>query len=334
MMNKTDTAKLIMIGTHMLKNIITVKNVNKTYKKNQTSKLFKAVNDVSFNVEEASCFGFLGPNGAGKTTMMKMIYCRIERDINTDSDSKIDIFGIDPARDPLKIKFELGVVPQEDNLDEELNVFQNLMIYSKFFGLPKKEAKMRIDELLEFMELSEKRKSSIRALSGGMKRRLVIARALLHNPRLLILDEPTTGLDPQVRHTIWEKLQELKENGTTILLTTHYMDEAFQICDNIIIMDKGKKILEGSPKILLKENLEKYVLELKKSKKNNLAKLNINEKTIRIDNTHSLPCLFSNDFNELRKITEILNDEEHYLRQTNLEDLFMKLTGRSLNEHQ
>jgi lipooligosaccharide transport system ATP-binding protein len=316
----------------MSKNIITVKNVNKTYKNTQSSKSFKAVNDVSFDVEEASCFGFLGPNGAGKTTMMKMIYCRIERDEALKS--KLDVFGLDPASDPLKIKFVSGVVPQEDNLDEELDVYQNLMIYSKFFGIPKKEAAIKIEELLEFMELSEKRKAPIRALSGGMKRRLVIARSLLHNPRLLILDEPTTGLDPQVRHTIWQKLRDLKEQGITILLTTHYMDEAFQICDNIIIMDKGVKILEGSPKTLLNDNMEKYVLELIKVKRDIIPKLNIDKNIIRADDIHDPPHLFSNDFDALRKVADSLQDGERYLRQTNLEDLFMKLTGRSLNEHQ
>ena len=314
-----------------MNNLIIAKNVHKTYKGGSFKK-FKAVDDLSFNVEKASCFGFLGPNGAGKTTMMKMIYSRLERDVKPDS--TIDVFGFDPAKDPLKIKFVSGVVPQDDNLDEEINVFQNLFIYSKFYGMPKRDAKKRIDELLEFMELSEKRKADVRALSGGMKRRLVIARALLHEPRLLILDEPTTGLDPQVRHTIWNKLRELKENGLTILLTTHYMDEAYQICDNIIIMDNGKKIIEGSPRILLKNNLEKYVLELIKVKKGILAKLNIDKKLIRVDSFHEPPHLYSDDFNALRKVSEVLQDGEHYLRQTNLEDLFMKLTGRSLNEFQ
>ncbi len=311
--------------------LITADNVNKTYNAGSAKK-FKAVDGLSFNVEEASCFGFLGPNGAGKTTMMKMIYSRLERD--SDPKAAIDVFGFDPLKDPLKIKFASGVVPQEDNLDEEINVFQNLLIYSKFYGMPRKDAEKRIDELLEFMELSEKRKADVRALSGGMKRRLVIARALLHEPRLLILDEPTTGLDPQVRHTIWKKLRELKENGMTILLTTHYMDEAYQICDNIIIMDKGKKIIEGSPKVLLRNNMEKYVLELIKVKKGALEGFDIDKETIRVDNFHEPPHLYSNDFNSLRKVADVLKDGEHFLRQTNLEDLFMKLTGRRLNEFQ
>jgi lipooligosaccharide transport system ATP-binding protein len=314
-----------------MRNLIAVKNVSKTYK-TDSDKKFKAVDNMSFNVEETSCFGFLGPNGAGKTTMMKMMYSRLERDVNVDS--IIDVFGFDPTKNPLKIKFASGVVPQEDNLDEEINVFQNLLIYSKFHGMSKRDAGKRIDELLEFMELSEKKRVDVRTLSGGMKRRLIIVRALLHKPRLLILDEPTTGLDPQVRHTIWNKLRELKENGTTILLTTHYMDEAYQMCDNIIIMNKGKKIIEGSPKVLLRNNLEKYVLELIKVEKNLLARLDIDKKFVREDNIHKPLCLYSNNFDVLRKIADALQNGEHYLRRTNLEDLFMKLTGRSLNEFQ
>ncbi|MCF7791831.1 MAG: ABC transporter ATP-binding protein [Victivallales bacterium] len=316
----------------MRMNVISVKKAVKTYRNENSAASIRAVDNVSFDVEEASCFGFLGPNGAGKSTMMKMIYCRIERDLLLNSD--ISIFGLDPAKTPLKIKYLSGVVPQEDNLDEELSVVQNLQIYSKFFGLTKKDASGRIDELLDFMELTEKKKSPIRNLSGGMRRRLVIARALIHNPRLLILDEPTTGLDPQVRHTIWQKLRDLKEKGITILLSTHYMDEAFQICDNIIIMDKGKKILEGTPKNLLKDNMEKYVLELIKVKRNELHQFIGDTGKVRVDDLREPPNLFSDNFDTLRIIADKLEDGEYYLRRSNLEDLFMKLTGRSLNELQ
>ena len=312
-------------------NLITIKKVSKTYKAGLAKK-FKTVNNMSFNVKEASCFGFLGPNGAGKTTMMKMIYGRLERDVNFDS--IIDVFGFDPAKNPLKIKFASGVVPQENNLDEEINVFQNLLIYSKFYGMSKRDAKNRIGELLEFMELSEKSKVDVRTLSGGMKRRLIIVRALLHKPWLLILDEPTTGLDPQVRHAIWTKLRELKENGMTILLTTHYMEEAYQLCDNIIIMNKGNKIIEGPPKILLKNSLEKYVLELVKIEKGSLTKLNVDKKVIRKDYFYEPLHLYSDDFTALRKVADVLHNKDYNLRQTNLEDLFMKLTGKSLNEFQ
>ena len=316
----------------MANKIITVKNVHKTYKKIKGSKPLKAVDDLSFEVDEASCFGFLGPNGAGKTTMMKVIYCRHKLDNHPDS--SISVLGYDPAVDTLKIKYASGVVPQDDCLDEELTVMQNLIVYSKLFGIHKKTATKKINELLDFMELSEKKKAPIRALSGGMKRRLSIARALIHDPQLIILDEPTTGLDPQVRHTIWRKLRELKEQGKTILLTTHYMDEAFQICDNIMIMDKGKKILEGEPKTLLANNMEKYVLELVRVKRNILSKLSINHDIVRTDYLHDPPHLYSNSFEALRDIADSIDEGEHYLRQTNLEDLFMKLTGRNLNEEQ
>ena len=313
-------------------NIIQVQSINKTYNKTKSSKTFKAVDNVSFDVEKGTCFGLLGPNGAGKSTTMKMLYSRINRD--SKPKGKMKVLGYDPGKYPLKVKYHTGVVPQDDNLDEEVSVYQNLMIYAKFFGMNEKKSKKRIDDLLSFMELTEKAKASTKDLSGGMKRRLVIARALLHKPKLLILDEPTTGLDPQVRHTIWKKLRELKSEGMTILLTTHYMDEAYQICDNIIIMDKGAKIVEGCPKKLLAKSLEKYVMELIKGKKEDIEKIGYDEEIVRTDDLHDPPHYYSNDFNALKKISDNLPGGEFYLRQTNLEDLFMKLTGRSLNEFQ
>ena len=234
--------------------VITAQNIRKSYKD------LKAVDGLSFEVEQSSCFGLLGPNGAGKTTMMKMIYGKGQRDVHPDD--KLTVFGFDPKHQELQIKAMSGVVSQDDNLDAELSVFNNLMIFSRFYGMNKSDAKSRIEELLDFMELTEKRKSRIEELSGGMKRRLTIARALMNRPKLLILDEPTTGLDPQVRHLIWNKLRELKSMGVTILLTTHYMEEAFQICDKILIMYKGKKMLEGKPVELLETSIEPYVLEL------------------------------------------------------------------------
>jgi lipooligosaccharide transport system ATP-binding protein len=309
----------------MCTNTIQVKNINKTYNEAKSCKIFKAVDNVSFNVKKGTCFGFLGPNGAGKSTTMKMLYSRINRD--SESNGEMKILGCDPGKYPLKVKYHTGVVPQDDCLDEEVNVFQNLMIYAKFFGMNEKKSRKRIDNLLGFMELTDKTKASTKDLSGGMKRRLVIARALLHKPKILILDEPTTGLDPQVRHTIWKKLRELKSEGMTILLTTHYMDEAYQICDNIMIMDKGRKIIEGCPKKLLNENLEKYVMELIKGK---IEEIGYDKKIIRMDDLH----YYSNDFNALKKISDNFPEAEFLLRQTNLEDLFMKLTGGSLNEFQ
>ena len=291
-----------------------------------------AVNDLSFEVEEGTCFGLLGPNGAGKTTMMKMIYGRSSRD-DRDGGS-IDVLGYDPARDELAIKYLSGVVPQENNLDDELNVIQNLMIYSKFYGLSGKVAKERIKGLLEFLELSEKIQSPIKELSGGMQRRLVIARALLNNPKLLILDEPTTGLDPQVRHVIWDKLRQLRAQGTTILLTTHYMEEAFQICDTVLIMDKGKKILEDSPHRLLRENIEAYVLEVPITNGAPAPRESDLPGGVRQDHTPSSMRFYANDIDLLKSVADKLSGNPYYLRQTTLEDVFLKATGRALNEKQ
>lgn len=302
--------------------VISVENVHKCF---GTS---KAVNGLSFSVPESICFGLLGPNGAGKTTMMRMIYGVSER--NCRPRGKISVFGFDPGIDSLSIKYKSGVVPQENNLDEELNVEQNLRVFSKFYDIPQKLATQRINELLEFMELSNKHRARIRELSGGMKRRLIIARALLNNPRLLILDEPTTGLDPQVRHLIWEKLRNLKRQGLTILLTTHYMDEAFQICDRIIIMNKGEKILEGDPKELVQRHIEHFVLEIN-SKEKFQELIRIIPQDVRIDQSTDLIRLYSMNQRSLQNLMVGMNVGDYYLRQSNLEDLFLKTTGSTLN---
>ncbi len=305
-----------------MKNIaIEVKNISKTFKK------VKAVNNLSFIVTKSTCFGILGPNGAGKTTMMKMLYGKANREIN--GNSKVNIFGFDPLHNSLEIKYISGIVPQENNLDLELTVIQNLIIYSKFYGISKKVAYEKVLELLKFMELSDKKDSKIRTLSGGMKRRLVIARSLLNEPKLLILDEPTTGLDPQVRHLIWDKLHHLKSKGVTLLLTTHYMEEASQLCDNLIIMNLGKKVIEGSPKGLIEKNMEKYVLEINNLKEG--EKLIKNDLT-RIEKTSHRILLFSNKFEQLENISKSLISSSYYLRQSNLEDVFLKITGKSFNE--
>jgi lipooligosaccharide transport system ATP-binding protein len=307
--------------------IINAENVRKTFKK------LKAVDGISLTADEASCLGVLGPNGAGKTTLMKMIYAKIRRDPSPDS--SIRVFGFDPETHELEIKHRSGVVPQDNNLDEELNVRQNLQVYARFYGMGGKDASARIDYLLDFLELSEKSKSKLKELSGGMKRRLVIARALLHDPKLLILDEPTTGLDPQVRHLIWDKLRKLRSGGMTVLLTTHYMEEAFQICDRVIIMDKGRKILEGPPRRLLEENIERYVLELKgEPGKDGAADIPPPAPGVRRDSSRGMTVFHSNDFDALRKTADSLPAEDHYLRQANLEDLFLKITGRDLNDSQ
>ncbi len=292
----------------------------------------KAVDDVSFSVPAASCFGFLGPNGAGKSTLMRILYGTAERERRPET--SVAVFGFDPAQNELDIKFLSGVVPQDNNLDEELNVERNLLVYSKFYGMGRREADSRIDELLSFFELSEKRKARIRELSGGMKRRLTIARALLHAPRLLILDEPTTGLDPQVRHLIWDKLRQLKKDGMTILLTTHYMDEAFQICDTILIMDKGRKAMEGPPQELLDSHIERYVLEIVKPDADREIAAMPEPEGVRADRSQERLIFYSNEAHVLRRIVKNLGHGEYHLRESNLEDLFLKLTGRALNELQ
>jgi lipooligosaccharide transport system ATP-binding protein len=264
--------------------------------------------------------------------MMKILYGRATRDDGPAT--HINVFGFDPRDDELSIKSLSGVVPQEDNLDDELNVVQNLMIYAKFYGIGRKVARDRIASLLDFMELGERKKARIRELSGGMKRRLVIARALLNEPKLLILDEPTTGLDPQVRHLIWDKLRRLKKEGTTILLTTHYMEEAFQICDRILIMHKGSRVMEGSPQQLLEENIEKYVLELLEPEKLAAISNNVAMTGVRVDESQAVKRLYSDSADDLKGLANALGGGQYYLRQANLEDVFLKATGRGLDDKQ
>jgi lipooligosaccharide transport system ATP-binding protein len=306
--------------------VIVVKNVHKKYGS------LTAVKDLSFTVGHADCFGLLGPNGAGKTTMMKMIYGKCLRD--AEPASTISVFGFDPGERELDIKTLSGVVPQEDNLDQELNVSQNLWIYSKLYGMPGRRARERIEELLEFMELGEKGRAKIKELSGGMKRRLIIARALLNNPRLLILDEPTTGLDPQVRHVIWDKLRQLKRAGLSILLTTHYMEEAFQICDTVLIMHKGEKLMEGPPQRLVESRVERYVMEIRSRGAYARIRGSGFGASIRADESVDPVRLFSNDSGAFAVITAALGPGDYHMRETNLEDLFLQATGSALNEQQ
>jgi len=299
---------------------IKAENIEKSFKD------LKAVDGLSFEVPRGICFGFLGPNGAGKTTMMKIIYGAASRDsFKTDT---LSVCGYDPGQNELVIKYLSGIVPQEDNLDVELSVRENLVIYSKFYGLSSRQALPRIETVLDFMELSEKKEARIRELSGGMKRRLLIARALINNPQLLILDEPTTGLDPQVRHHIWDKLRSLKKNGVTILLTTHYMEEAYQICDDLIIMNKGAKVLQGPPGELINEHIESYVLEIL-NMDNGTAEI---PPSIRTESNHNRQLLYADDFDQIKQISDHYRAGEFILRQSNLEDVFLKITGSHLYE--
>ena len=313
----------------MGKIVIQAEHVHKTFG------TVRAVNDLSFHVEEATCFGLLGPNGAGKTTMMKMLYAKAVPD--RCSETVLDVYGYDPRKEQLQIKYLSGMVHQENSLDEDLNVLQNLRIFARFFGMPGKAATRKIEELLEFMELTEKKKAKIKHLSGGMKRRLAIARSLLNSPKLLILDEPTTGLDPQVRQLIWDKLRSLKRTGVTILLTTHYMDEAFQLADDLIIMDKGEKIVEGNPRNLLETEIEPYVLEIldKDTARNISDSLKGNGVgECRTDESEERVLVLGKDFKQLQKLAADVDPRYYYLRQITLEDLFLQATGRGLNEQQ
>lgn len=300
---------------------ISVDKVTKTYK------AVTAVKALSFEVWPAQCFGLLGPNGAGKSTMMSMIYGKTRRD--GDNGGRISVFGYDPENDALSIKFLSGIVPQENNLDLELSVLQNLLIYARFYGLGRKAALPRIETLLAFMELTDKIDSRIRDLSGGMQRRLVIARALINNPKLLILDEPTTGLDPQVRQLIWDKLRKLRQDGVTILLCTHYMEEAFQICDRLIIMHGGRKVMEGGPAALVRAHMEPWVLEVFGKEQ---PDENAFPDVIRVEKTSHRLLLYSKDLSALKTIRNGLPAGDYFLRQSNLEDLFLKTTGRKLDE--
>src|SRR5436305_7134011 len=219
---------------------------------------FVAVDNIDFEVAAGEAFGFLGPNGAGKSSTMRMIGC-----VSPVTEGKLRVLGRDPAVDGAEIRARLGVVPQEDNLDSELTVFENLLVYGRYFDLPRTELRPRIEELLEFVQLTERRDDRTEPLSGGMKRRLTIARSLVNEPDLLLLDEPTTGLDPQARHVVWDRLYRLKQQGVTQILTTHYMDEAEQLCDRLVVMDRGKIAAEGSPLELIRRYSTREVVELR-----------------------------------------------------------------------
>jgi lipooligosaccharide transport system ATP-binding protein len=306
--------------------VIAVRHLYKSYGNN------RAVNDVGFSIRKGTCVGFLGPNGAGKTTVMKILYGKAEPDDHQET--RINVFGYDPRADQLKIKQLSGVVTQEDSLDEELNVDQNLQVYARFYGMNRRRALRRIDELLDFMELRERRKARIKELSGGMKRRLVIVRALLGEPALLILDEPTTGLDPQVRQLIWDRLHLLKRTGVTILLTTHYMQEAAQLSDELLIMDRGNVMLTGSPRQLLDEQIEPFVLELKNKERSEDVEEKLNGEKVRREEYAERIIYYANSSGMLNSLVGGLSPGEYNLRQTDLEDLFLKTTGRHLNELQ
>ena len=292
---------------------------------------FEAVKGIDVDVRKGEAFGFLGPNGAGKSSTMRMI-----SSVSPVTSGELRILGMDPATDGPAIRSRLGVCPQEDTLDNELNVFDNLYVYGRYFGIDKATVRERADELLEFVQLTDKRKAKVDDLSGGMKRRLTIARSLVNRPDLLLLDEPTTGLDPQARHVLWDQLFRLKQAGVTLVITTHYMDEAEQLCDRLVVMDKGVIAAEGSPRELIEEHSTREVAELRFgiAEEGNVHE-QIAGKVEDLGRLEILPdriLVYSADGEEvIAKVHERgLEPIAVLVRRSTLEDVFLKLTGRTL----
>jgi lipooligosaccharide transport system ATP-binding protein len=289
---------------------------------------FVAVDAIDFDVAPGESFGFLGPNGAGKTSTMRMIGC-----VSPISDGTLEVMGMDPGRDGPTIRARLGVVPQTDTLDLELTVRENLSIYGRYFGLSRAEVARRADELLDFAQLTERANDPVEPLSGGMKRRLTIARSLINEPTVLLLDEPTTGLDPQARHLLWDRLYRLKQRGVTLVLTTHYMDEAEQLCDRLVVMDKARIVAEGSPRSLIERYSTREVAELRFAP--GIAETLDGQLDGIADRVEHLPdrVLLYADDGEAAAVAvhqRGLKPETVLVRRSSLEDVFLRLTGRSL----
>ncbi|AYF98262.1 ABC transporter ATP-binding protein [Protaetiibacter intestinalis] len=289
-----------------------------------------AVDGVSFEVAAGESFGLLGPNGAGKSTTMRMVGA-----VSTRTSGELTVLGLDPDEYGPEIRSRLGVVPQQDNLDNELRVRENLLVYGRYFGLPRRAIAERADELLEFAQLTDRAKAKVDELSGGMKRRLTIARALINEPRILLLDEPTTGLDPQARHILWDRLFRLKEQGTTLLLTTHYMDEAEQLCDRLVVVDHGRIMAEGSPAELIRRYSTREVLEVRFGSEQNAGaaerlaglgdRLEVLPDRLLVYADDGEAALVELTARGLQPLTSLV-------RRSSLEDVFLRLTGRSLIE--
>ena len=286
---------------------------------------FVAVDGIDFAVERGETFGFLGPNGAGKSSTMRMIGA-----VSPASGGTLHVLGRDPERDGPEIRSRLGVVPQDDNLDLELDVGENLHVYGRFFGLPRDEIRRRTDELLEFVHLADRRDSRVDSLSGGMKRRLTIARALINEPELMLLDEPTTGLDPQARHALWDRLYRLKQRGVTLVLTTHYMDEAEQLCDRLVVMDRAKIVAEGSPRELIERYVEREVVELRLGDRNGGPSLDGLADHIEVLQDRVVIGTDDGDAVVDQVHARGLEPETVLVHRSTLEDVFLRLTGRSL----
>ena len=304
--------------------LIVVKNLVKQFGD------FTAVNGINFSVKQGESFGLLGPNGAGKSSTMRIIGATSQR-----TSGEVLILGKDPEQAGPQIRAHLGVVPQQDNLDEELTCAENLYIYGRYFGLPKITVKNKLDELLEFAQLLDKKNSKVKSLSGGMKRRLTIARALVSDPDILMLDEPTTGLDPQARHILWDRLFRLKEKGVTLLITTHHMDEAEQLCDRLMVMDKGEIMAEGSPSELIKKYSTKEVLEVRfGSDRNSQMVEQLQSFADRLEELPDRLLLYTESGEDLlaKIVAANIHPNTSLVRRSSLEDVFLRLTGRSLIE--
>ena len=292
----------------------------------------RAVNGIDLEVPEGTLFGFLGPNGAGKTTLMRMFYGAVSATSGT-----VEVLGRAVTQDAARLKSELGVAPQENNLDPDFTVERNLLVYARYFDIPIATARRRAKDLLAFVALDEKRNESIENLSGGMKRRLILARALINEPRLLILDEPTTGLDPQSRHLVWAKVRSLRRRGITLLLTTHYMDEAERLCDQLVIVDRGRILVRGTPQDLIADHAGREVLEVGfegeakdyESKLRSLA----DGAGARLELVAERALFYLDDAEALlREAKASLPLADAQIRRASLEDVFLRLTGRALRE--
>jgi lipooligosaccharide transport system ATP-binding protein len=290
---------------------------------------FTAVDGIDVSVAKGESFGFLGPNGAGKSSTMKMIGC-----VSPRTAGELRILGMDPATDGPRIRARLGVVPQEDTLDTELSVLENLLVYGRYFDLPRKVIKERAEQLLDFAQLTERAHSRVEPLSGGMKRRLTIARSLINEPDLVLLDEPTTGLDPQARHVLWDRLYRLKQQGVTLVITTHYMDEAEQLCDRLVVMDKGRIAAEGSPLALISQWSTREVVELRFAVGDNTAETadRVRDLAERIEVLPDRILLYAHEGDEAAEAVHRrgLEPESVLVRRSTLEDVFLRLTGRTL----
>ncbi len=291
---------------------------------------FTAVDGIDFEVRAGEVFGFLGPNGAGKSSTMRMVGATSDR-----SGGELSVLGLDPSHHGAQIRSRLGVVPQEDNLDLELSVSDNLYVYGRYFGLPRRQLRGRIAELLEFAQLSERAADKVDNLSGGMKRRLTIARGLINEPELVLLDEPTTGLDPQARHLLWDRLYSLKQDGVTLVLTTHYMDEAEQLCDRLVVMDKGRIIAAGSPRQLVDRYVTKEVVELRfPAGQARRAAPRTDGLARRVEVIADRLLLYTDDGDATAEhvASSTLQPVSTLVRRASLEDVFLSLTGRQLDD--